>query len=101
MVMFLRVKHAGEFLMTRNKKGEMTDASVPAGGDSAADLGGPGADIGGPGGMGSDSGGTGAGTTALDAIGFQGNRPTKVGMHLKTRTAGARRGDTDTTIRKR
>jgi hypothetical protein len=86
--------------MTRNKKRQMTDASVPANGDVAADLGGPGADIGGPGGMGSDSGGTGAGTTALDAIGWQGNRPNKVGSHLKARTAGQRRGDTDTDVSK-
>jgi hypothetical protein len=86
--------------MTRNTKDKITDASVPAGGDSSPDLGGPGADIGGPGGRHSDSGGTGAGTTALDAIGFQGNRPTKVGMHLKARTAGARRGDTDTNVGK-
>ncbi len=82
--------------MTKNKNGEVTDASVPAGGDVSEDLGGPGANIGGPGGMGADSGGTGAGTTALDAIGTQGNRATKVGSHLKTRTAGERRGESDT-----
>ncbi len=81
--------------MTR-VKGDVTDASQPVNGDVAADLGGPGADKGGPGGMGSDAGGTGAGTTPLDAIGTQGNKSSKVGSHLKTRTAGERRGDTDT-----
>ena len=82
--------------MTRDKKGDVTDASLPASADVAADLGGPGADIGGPGGMGSDSGGTGSGTTALDAVGTQGNRATKVGNHLKANKAGTRRGDTNT-----
>lgn len=76
---------------------EALTASVPTGGDASPDLGGPGADLGTHGGTGADSGGTGAGTTALDAIGFQGNRTDKVAQHLKTSTAGSRRGDSDTT----
>ena len=61
------------------------DANVPAGGDAAADLGGPGTDLGYNGGSGADSGGTGAGTTALDAIGADGKFDSGVADHLKIR----------------
>lgn len=71
-------------------------AAVPASGDASPDLGGPGADLGTHGGTGADSGGTGAGTTALDAIGSQGNFDAGVANHLKVKhTAGTRRGDTE------
>lgn len=87
----------------KEKKDELHEAltsAVPAGGDVSPDLGGPGADLGTHGGTGADSGGTGAGTTALDAIGFQGNRTDKVSQHLKTSTAGSRRGDPGTSTDK-
>jgi hypothetical protein len=75
---------------------EKNTKEVPAGGDAAPDLGGPGADLGTHGGTGADSGGTGAGTTALDAIGSQGNFDSGVAGHLKIKhTVGARRGDTE------
>jgi len=69
--------------------------TIPAGGDSSPDLGGPGTDLGTHGGTGADSGGTGAGTTALDAIGSQGNFDSGVAGHLKVKhTIGALPGDT-------
>ncbi|MDQ6676322.1 MAG: hypothetical protein M3Z09_03400 [Acidobacteriota bacterium] len=76
-------------------KSEKDNASIPSG-DVSPDLGGPGANLGTHGGTGADSGGTGAGTTALDAIGSQGNRESEVASHLKIKhTAGSRRGDTE------
>jgi len=70
--------------------------TVPAGGDSSPDLGGPGTDLNTHGGTGADSGGTGAGTTALDAIGSQGNFDSGVAGHLKVKhTVGTHRGDTE------
>lgn len=79
-----------------NKKSKKRTVESAPVSEPSPDLGGPGANMGGPGGTGSDLGGTGAGTTALDAIGFQGNKPNKVAQHLKTKTAGSRRGDSDT-----
>lgn len=50
-----------------------------------ADLGGSEANLGYNAGTGADSGGTGAGTTALDAIGSDGNFDSGVADHLKVR----------------
>jgi len=85
--------------MSMNPKPEEDKKSVPASGDSSPDLGGPGTDLGTHGGTGADSGGTGAGTTALDAIGSQGNLDSGVAKHLKLKhTAGARRGDSEVDV---
>ena len=79
------------------KDSEKEPTAVPAGGDAAPDLGGPGANLGTHGGTGADSGGTGAGTTALDAIGSQGNRESEVASHLRIKhTIPTKRGGADT-----
>ncbi len=66
-----------------NGKPDIDKTSTPFD-DVAPDLSPPGADVGANnGGSGADSGGTGAGTTALDAIGSQGNLQSEVASHLR------------------